>query len=61
VAGIEGEVLIFVWFDKNGKLVEAKTLRSPNELLSDAALSAVQQWSFEPHAPCFRTHNLWEK
>jgi TonB family protein len=57
-AGIEGEVLIFVWFDQNGKLVEAKTLRSPHEILSDAALHTVRQWSFEPHAPLFPDANF---
>ena len=52
-AGIEGEVLIFVWFDQNGEMVEAKTLRSPHEILSEAALNTVRQWRFEPHAPLF--------
>jgi TonB family protein len=57
-AGIEGEVLIFVWFDQNGKLVEAKTLRSPHESLSEAALNTVRQWRFEPHAPLFPDANF---
>lgn len=52
-AGIEGEVLVFLWFDQNGKVVEAKTLRSPHEILSDAALNTVREWRFESRATFF--------
>ena len=44
---------ILFWFDQNGKMVEAKTLRSPHEILSEAALDTVRQWRFEPHAPLY--------
>lgn len=39
-------------------MVEAKTLRSPHEILSEAALNTVRQWRFEPHAPLFPDANF---
>ena len=56
-AGIEGQVLAFVWFDKDGKLVEAKILRSPNELLSDAVIIALKSWRIAPDAPLYPKAN----
>ena len=56
-AGIQGEVLAFVWFDKDGKLVEAKVLRSPHELLSDAILTALKSWRIAPNAPLYPEAN----
>ena len=57
IAGIEGQVLAFVWFDKNGKLIEAKILRSPHELLSDAVLVALKSWKIAPDAPLYPNAN----
>ena len=56
-AGVQGKVLAFVWFDKDGKLVEAKVLSSPDELLSNAVLSALSEWRISPHAPLFPDAN----
>lgn len=56
-AGIQGQVLAFVWFDKDGKLLEAKILRSPHELLSDAVLVALKSWRIAPDAPLFPKAN----
>ena len=56
-AGIQGQVLAFVWFNKDGKLVEAKILRSPHELLSDAVLSALKSWRIAPDAPLYPNAN----
>ena len=56
-AGIQGQVLAFVWFDKNGELVEAKILRSPHELLSDAVLTALKSWRIAPDAPLYPNAN----
>lgn len=56
-AGVQGKVLAFVWFDKDGKLVEAKVLSSPDELLSNAVLSALREWRISPHAPLFPDAN----
>jgi TonB family protein len=55
--GIQGQVLAFVWFDKDGKLIEAKILRSPHELLSDAVLMALKSWRIAPDAPLFPKAN----
>lgn len=56
-AEIQGEVLAFVWFDKDGKLVEAKILRSPHELLSNAVLAALKSWRIAPNAPLYPEAN----
>lgn len=56
-AGIQGTVLALVWFDKDGKLVEAKVLTSPDESLADAVLSALRKWRISPHAPLYRDAN----
>ena len=56
-AGVQGKVLAFVWFDKDGKLVEAKVLSSPDESLSNAVLSALSEWRISPHAPLFPDAN----
>ena len=56
-AGIQGQVLAFVWFDKNGKLVDAKILRSPSESLSNAVLIALKSWRIAPDAPLYPEAN----
>ena len=56
-AGIQGQVLAFVWFDKNGKLVEAKILRSPSDSLSNAVLTALKSWRIAPDAPLYPEAN----
>ena len=56
-AGMQGQVLAFVWFDKDGKLLEAKILRSPYELLSDAVLTALKSWRIAPDAPLYPKAN----
>ena len=47
--GIQGEVIMFVWFDKFGELIETKPLMSPHESLSEAAVTAVKKWRIKPH------------
>lgn len=56
-AGIQGEVLAFVWFDKTGKLIDSKILRSPNESLSNAVLDALKSWRIAPDAPLYPDAN----
>jgi TonB family protein len=56
-AGIQGQVLVFVWFDKTGKLVDAKILRSPGESLSNAVLIALKSWRIAPDAPLYPEAN----
>ena len=43
-AGIHGMVLVFVVFDKDGRVKEVKPLSSPHESLSDAVVKAVKEW-----------------
>lgn len=47
--GIEGTVLIAITIDERGHVVDPITIGEPNELLAQAAVSAVRQWVFQPH------------
>jgi TonB family protein len=46
-AGVQGAVVVEVTIDRNGRVKDAKVLRSI-PLLDQAALDAVQQWEFAP-------------
>lgn len=61
-AGIQGKVVVFVWFDeKDGNLVEAKPLVSPDELLSKAVVSALKQWRIKPYMPYNPEAHHWSE
>ena len=47
-AGIEGQVVVQFVVDERGNVVDPVVLRSPNELLSEAALEAVRESQFTP-------------
>ena len=47
-AGIEGVVHVRFVVDKDGRVIEPVVLRSPSELLSQAALKAVVESRFQP-------------
>ena len=47
-AGIEGQVVVQFVVDERGNVVDPVVLRSPNELLSEAALTAVRESRFTP-------------
>lgn len=49
-AGIQGEVLVFVHFDKNGNFVEAKPLRSSPDVLTESVLDALKGSSMKARA-----------
>jgi hypothetical protein len=49
----QGEVLIFVKFDKDGKLVETKPLRSPSDKLSQAVIEALADCRIKPSVPSY--------
>jgi hypothetical protein len=49
-AGIQGEVLVFVRFDKKGNFVEAKPLRSSHDLLTESVLDALKGSSTKARA-----------
>jgi protein TonB len=46
-AGVQGAVVVEVTIDRNGRVKDAKVLRSI-PLLDQAALDAVKQWQFTP-------------
>ena len=60
-SGIHGQVTAFVWFDKAGELVEATTLISPDESLSEAVISALKDWRIKPYAPLYPDPNYWSE
>ena len=47
-AGIEGQVVVQFVVNEEGEVEDATVLRSPDDLLSEAALAAVRQSRFEP-------------
>ena len=47
-AGIEGQVVVQFVVDERGNVVDPVVLRSPNDLLSEAAVKAVQESRFTP-------------
>ena len=47
-ARIEGQVVVQFVVDERGNVVDPVVLRSPNDLLSEAALKAVRESRFTP-------------
>ncbi|WP_412063645.1 energy transducer TonB [Rubrivirga sp. IMCC45206] len=47
-AGIEGQVVVQFVVDERGNVVDPVAVRSPNELLSEAAIEAVRESRFTP-------------
>lgn len=47
-AGVEGQVVVQFVVDERGNVVDPVVLRSPNPILSDAALAAVRESRFVP-------------
>jgi protein TonB len=47
-AGLEGNVYLKVWVDKEGKVRKAVVLKSDAEIFNQAAIDAAQQWVFTP-------------
>ena len=47
-AGVEGTVVVQFVVDEQGRVVDPVVVRSPNDLLSDAALDAVRKVEFTP-------------
>jgi TonB family protein len=45
---IQGQVVVSVVIGTDGRVRKAEIDKSPDDLLSDAALEAVEQWRFEP-------------
>ena len=47
-AGLEGNVYLKVWVDKEGKVRKAVILKSDAEIFNQSAIDAAQQWIFTP-------------
>jgi protein TonB len=47
-AGLEGNVIVKVWVDKEGKVHKVVLLKSDAPIFEDAAISAASQWVFTP-------------
>ena len=47
-AGLEGNVFVKVWVDKEGKVRKVVLLKSDAPIFEDAAISAAKQWVFTP-------------
>jgi protein TonB len=47
-AGLEGNVYLKVWVDKEGKVRKAVVLKSDAEIFNQAAIDAATQWVFTP-------------
>ncbi|MEK6650275.1 MAG: energy transducer TonB [Bacteroidota bacterium] len=47
-AGLEGNVYVKVWVDKEGKVRKAVVLKSDAEIFDQAAVTAAEQWVFTP-------------
>ncbi len=47
-AKIMGNVIVETVINENGMVDDIKVVESPNELLSEAAVEAIRQWTFEP-------------
>ena len=47
-AGLEGNVYMKVWVDKEGKVKKAVVLKSDAEIFNKAAQEAAEQWVFTP-------------
>lgn len=46
---IQGEVLLHAIISEDGKVEQLSVVRSPDRLLSESALEAVQQWTYKPY------------
>jgi periplasmic protein TonB len=47
-AGLEGNVFVKVWVDKEGKVRKVVLLKSDAPIFEEAAIAAAQQWVFTP-------------
>jgi protein TonB len=47
-AGLEGNVFVKVWVDKEGKVRKVVVLKSDAEIFNEAAQDAAKQWIFTP-------------
>ncbi len=58
-AGIEGQVFVKVLVDETGHVIQAKILRSTNEIFNEPALKAARQFVFTPGMQRDRPVKVW--
>jgi protein TonB len=47
-AGLEGQVYVNIWVDKEGKVRDVKILKSDSEIFNQPVVDACMQWKFSP-------------
>jgi protein TonB len=47
-AQLEGDVVVQAVVDANGRVTDARVLRTAHRLLNDAAIAAVRQYEYRP-------------
>ncbi len=45
---IEGQVVVGILVDTDGKVLDTKVVKSSNEIFNEEAVAAVRQWAFKP-------------
>lgn len=45
---IEGQVVVAILVDTDGKVLDTKVVKSSNEIFNEEAVAAVKQWNFKP-------------
>ena len=45
---IEGQVVVAILVDTDGKVLDTKVVKSSNEIFNEEAVAAVKQWTFKP-------------
>lgn len=60
-AGIQGKVLVLVWYDGDGNFVEAKPLRPSPDILVEAVTSALKESRIKPPGTSYPKANYFSE
>jgi len=58
-AGLEGDVFVKVWIDKNGNIRKVVILESTLELFEEPAIEAAHKWEFTPAKILGKPISVW--
>jgi TonB family protein len=58
-AGIEGKVFVRFWIDTEGKVRDARIIKSDHDVLNQSALEAARQFEFAPASVHGKPVSLW--
>lgn len=58
-AGIEGQVWVKIWVDKEGKAREVKILKTENEIFNQSAIEAARGFEFTPATAGGKPVSVW--